>query len=135
MSNIIHKLESFEIMGACFEVYKENGCGFVESVYQECLEFEFSDRKISFRAQPELALAYKGRPLKSKFKPDFICFDKILVELKAVTALMDEHRAQVQNYLRITKLKLALLVNFGHFPKLEYERIALYFRVFRVFRG
>lgn len=125
MSSIIYKLESFEIMGACFEVYKEKGSGFVESVYQECLEMELGDRKIPFKAQVELALAYKGRPLKSKFKPDFICYDKIVVELKAVSRLTDEHRAQVQNYLRATGMKLALLVNFCHYPKLEYERIVL----------
>lgn len=125
MSSIIYKLESFEIMGACFEVYKEKGSGFVESVYQECLEMELGDRKILFRAQPELALTYKGRPLKSKFKPDLICHDKIVVELKAVSGLTDEHRAQVQNYLRATGMKLALLVNSGHYPKLEYERIVL----------
>lgn len=125
MSSILYKLESFEIMGACFEVYKEKGCGFVESVYQECLELELGDRKIPFKAQVELALTYKGRPLKSKFKPDFICYDKIVVELKAVSGLTDEHRAQVQNYLRATGMKLALLVNFGHYPKVEYERIAL----------
>jgi GxxExxY protein len=125
MSSIIHKLESFEIMGACIEVYKEKGSGFVESVYQECLEMELGDRGIPFKAQVELALTYKGKPLKSKFKPDFICYDKIVVELKAVSVLTDEHRAQVQNYLRATKMKLGLLVNFGHYPKLEYERIVV----------
>lgn len=125
MSSIIHKLESFEIMGACFEVYKEKGSGFVESVYQECLEIELGLRNIPFKAQQELALAYKGRALKSKFKPDFICYDKVVLEIKAVSGLTDEHRAQVQNYLRATGLKLGLLVNFGHYPKVEYERIAL----------
>ena len=125
MGDIIHKLESYEIMGACFEVYKENGFGFVEPVYQECLELELHDRNIPFQAQPELAQAYKGRPLKSRFKPDFICYDKIILELKAVSGLTDEHRAQVQNYLRTTQFKLGLLVNFAHYPKLEYERIVL----------
>jgi GxxExxY protein len=125
MSSIIHKLESFEIMGACFEVYKEKGSGFVEAVYQECLEIELGLRSISFNAQQELALTYKGRPLKSKFKPDFICYDKVVLEIKAVSGLTDEHRAQVQNYLRATGLKLGLLVNFGHYPKVEYERIVL----------
>lgn len=125
MSSLLYKLESFEIMGACFEVYKEKGSGFVESVYQECLEMELSDRRIPFKAQVELSLIYKGRPLRSKFKPDFVCHDKIAVELKAVSGLTDEHRAQVQNYLRATGMKLALLVNFGHYPKLEYERIVL----------
>jgi GxxExxY protein len=123
--NIVHKLESYEITGACFEVYKEKGSGFLESVYQECLEMEFAGKKIPFKAQPPLTLTYKGRPLRSKFTPDFICFDKIVVELKAVSGLIDEHRAQIQNYLRATKLKLGLLVNFGHYPKLEYERVVL----------
>jgi len=123
--NLIYKLESFEIMGACFEVYKEKGSGFLEAVYQECLELELADRNIPFHAQPQLTLAYKGKPLKSKYTPDFICYDKIVLELKAVTALTDEHRAQVQNYLRATKFKLGLLVNFSHYPKVEYERIVL----------
>jgi GxxExxY protein len=125
MPNIIYKAESFEIMGACFEVYKEKGSGFVEAVYQECLEIELGLRTIPFKAQQELGLTYKGRLLKSKFKPDFICYDKIVLEIKAVSGLTDEHRAQVQNYLRATGLKLGLLVNFGHYPKVEYERIAL----------
>jgi GxxExxY protein len=121
---IIYKLESYEIMGACFEVYKEKGSGFMESVYQECLEIELGERKVPIQVQPELLLAYKCRPLKCRFKPDFICYDKIILELKAVTALADEHRAQVQNYLRAAKMKLGLLVNFSHYPKIEYERIA-----------
>ncbi|MGO8764203.1 MAG: GxxExxY protein [Limisphaerales bacterium] len=125
MNSIIYKLESFEIIGACFEVYKDKGSGFVESVYQECLEIELGDRKIPFMIQPELSLTYKERPLKCKFKPDFICYKKIVMELKAVTALANEHRAQVQNYLRGAKMKLGLLVNFSHYPKLEYERIVL----------
>ena|ERR1700733_12834562 len=125
MASIIHKLESFEIMGACFEVYREKGGGFVEPVYQECLEIELGLRRVPFKAQQELALTYKGQLLKSKFKPDFICYDKIVLEIKAVSGLTDEHRAQVQNYLRATGMKLGLLVNFGHYPKVEYERIAL----------
>lgn len=125
MSNIIHKLESYEIMGACFEVYKEKGSGFLEAVYQECLEMELGDRSVPFIAKPPLLLSYKGRPLKSAYQPDLICYEKIIVELKAVTGLSDEHRAQVHNYLRATKMKLGLLVNFGHYPKLEYERIVV----------
>ena len=125
MGSIIHKLESYEIMGACFEVYKEKGCGFLEAVYQECLEIELGDRGVPFIVKPPLRLTYKGRPLKSQYQPDIICYDKIIVELKAVTALTDEHRAQVHNYLRATKLQLSLLVNFGHYPKLEYERIVV----------
>ena len=123
--NIIHRLESYELMGACFEVYKDKGSGFLEAVYQECLEIELGAREVPFKSQPQLALAYKGRPLKTKYIPDLLCYDKIIVELKAVSALTDEHRAQVQNYLRAAKVRLGLLVNFGHYPKVEYERIVL----------
>ena len=125
MSDIIYRDESYRIMGACFEVYKEKGCGFLEAVFQECLELELSDQSIPFVAQPRLGLSYKGRPLRQSYTPDFVCFDKIVVELKAASALTDEHRAQVHNYLRATGHRLGLLVNFGHFPKVEYERIAL----------
>ena len=125
MSEIIYRDESYRIMGGCFEVYKEKGCGFLEAVFQECLELEFGDQGIPFVAQPRLALSCKGRPLKQTYTPDLVCFDKIVVELKAVSALNDEHRAQVHNCLRATGHRLGLLVNFGHFPKVEYERIAL----------
>src|ERR1039457_7038882 len=97
-SNIIYKEESYRIMGACFEVYKEKGCGFVEPVYQECLEMELGMQGILFQPQVGLALAYKGRPLKQKYVPDFICFEKIILEIKAVSQLNDEHRAQVHNH-------------------------------------
>jgi len=125
MSEIIYPEESYKIMGACFEVYRDKGCGFLEAVFQECLEFELADRLIPFVAQPALVLQYKGRRLKQTYSPDFVCFDKIIMEIKAVSALNDEHRAQVHNYLRATGHRLGLLVNFGHFPKIESERIAL----------
>lgn len=124
-SAIIYGDESYRIMGACFEVYKEKGCGFVEPVYQECLQLELGLREIPSQAQTPLRLFYKGRPLKQKYIPDFICFGKIILEIKAVSQLIDEHRAQVQNYLKATGYKLGLLVNFCHYPKLEYERIVL----------
>jgi GxxExxY protein len=124
-SNIIYREESYRIMGACFEIYKEKGCGFVEPVYQECLELELGLQGIRFQPQVELALAYKGRPLKQKYVPDFICFEKIILEIKAVSQLNDEHRAQVHNYLRATGYKLGLLVNFGHYPGVEHERIVV----------
>ena len=114
MSEIIYKDESYRIMGACFEVYNEKGCGFTEPVYQECLEIELGMQAIPFEPQAHLPLAYKGHPLRQRFQPDFICFGKIIVEIKAVSALVDEHRAQVLNYLNATGYKLALLVNFGH---------------------
>lgn len=114
--------ESYRILGACFEVYKEKGNGFLEAVYQECLSFELSDREIPFIEQPELKLRYKARPLKQSYKPDFLCFDSVIVEIKAVKKLTDEHRAQVINYLKATEKTLGLLINFGHYPKIEHER-------------
>lgn len=120
---LVYKEESYRIIGACFEVYKEMGCGFLEAVYQECLSVEFAVQDIPFQAQCELGISYKGHPLKQKYVPDFMCFDKIVVEIKALAALTDLHRAQLQNYLKATGYKLGLLVNFGHYPKLEYERI------------
>lgn len=125
MSEVIYREESYRIMGACFEVYREKGCGFLEAVFQECLELEFADQGIPFVSHPTLALSYKGRQLRQTYAPDFVCFGKIIVEIKAVSALVDEHRAQVHNYLRATGHRLGLLVNFGHFPKIESERIAL----------
>jgi GxxExxY protein len=122
---IIFKEESYRIMGACFEVYKEMACGFLEAVYQECLEIELADQGIPFRPQAELALRYKERSLKTKYIPDFILFERIVLEIKTVSALTDEHRAQVHNYLKATGYRLGLLVNFGHYPKVEWERIAL----------
>jgi GxxExxY protein len=122
---LIHEEETYRIRGACFEVYKEKGCGFLEAVFQECLELELGMQGIPFVAQPELELTYKGRPLKQRYKPDLICFGKILVELKAVSELCDEHRAQVINYLHATGLRVGLLVNFGHYPKVDIERIVV----------
>ncbi len=122
---IVHAEESYQIMGACFEVYREKGCGFLEAVYQECLEIELSRRRIPFMAQPSLAINYKGCLLKSRYTPDLICFDKIIIELKTVSTIADQHRAQVYNYLRATNLRLGLLLNFGHYPKLQSERIVI----------
>jgi GxxExxY protein len=110
-------------MGACFEVYKEKGAGSSETVYQECLQYEFVLHASPFQPKLELSLAYKGRTLICKFIPDFVCFREIILELKAVSAICDEHRAQVHNYFKATGFRLGLLVNFGHYPQIEYERI------------
>ncbi|MDZ4778796.1 MAG: GxxExxY protein [Planctomycetia bacterium] len=124
-SELIFKQECFEIVGACFDVYKGMGSGFLEAVYQECLGIEFANRRIPFVPTPELRLSYPGRLLNQTYFPDFLCYEQIIVELKAVTGLANEHRAQAINYLRATNLQLAILVNFGHQPKLEYERLVL----------
>ena len=123
MADLLFKDESYAIMGACFEVYKDKGCGFVEHVYQECLEIELTHRDIPFRAQHELDLFYRDVRLAHSYKPDFICFDKIIIEIKAARMLAADHRAQVMNYLKATGFELGLLINFGHFPLLESERI------------
>ena len=124
MGKLIYEDLSYKIRGALFEVYKEKGCGFLEDVYQECLEIELSLQEVSFEAQYPLKLAYKGHPLKKRYIPDFIIAGKIIVEIKAVRDVTDEHRAQVYNYLRATGYKLGLLVNFGHHPQIQVERIA-----------
>jgi GxxExxY protein len=124
MAEIIYKEESYAIIGACFKVYNEKGCGFLEPVYQECLGIEFEYQQIPAIAKPLLALSYRGRILKQTYEPDYVCFEKIIVELKAVSGLTDEHRAQLLNYLHTTGFELGLVVNFGHYSKLEYERIA-----------
>ena len=105
--------ETYAIRGAVFEVYREMGCGFLEAVYQECLEKEFVLRNIPFVSQKDLTLSYKGQALKQTYKPDFICYGKIIVEIKALSATTGEHKAQVLNYLKATREKLGLLVNFG----------------------
>ncbi len=120
---LVYKEEAYATVGACFEVYNEMGCGFVEPVYQECLEIELQSRTIPFQPQAGLLLKYKATTLQQKYRPDFICFEKIVLEIKAVSELCDEHRAQVHNYLKATGFRLGLLVNFGHYPKLQYERI------------
>jgi GxxExxY protein len=116
---------TYSIQGACFEVYKTMGCGFLEAVYQECLEIELYDRGIPFEARKELELDYKGRCLKQRYVPDFICYDKIIIELKAVDKIASEHKAQLLNYLHATGMRLGLLVNFGHHPKLEWKRMII----------
>lgn len=125
MNELICREESYKIIGACFEVYKEKGCGFLEAVFQECIELELGFQGIPFEAQRLLPLTYKGRPLVQTYKADLICFGSVLVELKAVSELTDEHRAQVLNYLNATGLRLGLLVNFGRYPKLQWERIVV----------
>ncbi len=125
MNKLINEKETYAILGACVEVYKDKGCGFLEAVYQESLEIEFELQNLPAKSSVPISLTYKGRTLSKTYEADFICFDKVLVELKAVSKLADEHRAQVQNYLHATGLRVGLLVNFGHFPKVEHERYAL----------
>ena len=122
---ILYRNECFAIQGAVFEVYREIGGGFLEAVYQECLERELQRANVPFSAQRELPLVYKGESLRQTYKPDFICYDRIILELKAIAETTPEHRAQVMNYLKASGLRLGLLVNFGHYPKATVERIIM----------
>jgi GxxExxY protein len=104
-------------------VYREMGSGFLEAVYQECLEIELRKSGIPYKSQSDLSLIYRGERLRQTYRPDFICYDKIIVEIKAVREITAEHRTQVHNYLKATGFRLGLLVNFGHYPKATVERI------------
>jgi GxxExxY protein len=124
-TKILYKEECFLIQGAIFEVYRELGCGFAEGVYQSALAKEFELREIPYKSQSEMTIEYKGFSLNQTFRPDFFCFDKIILELKAVKDTCEEHKAQVLNYLKVSKLRLGLLVNFGHYPRATVERVIL----------
>lgn len=120
--NVLFKEESYRIIGACFEVYNVKGYGFLEPVYQDCLQIEFRLQKIPAVPKSAFSLEYKGEPISQHFEPDYICFQEIVLELKAVSQIVDKHRAQVMNYLKASQKRLGILVNFGSHPKLEYER-------------
>ena len=109
----LYKEESYKILGAAFAVHRELGCGFLERVYQDALELEFRLRNIPYEREKSIQVMYKGHPLGEPYRADFVCYEKIIVELKAVEELTSTHRAQVLNYLHATKLKLGLLVKFG----------------------
>jgi GxxExxY protein len=123
MVDILYKKESYEIIGACLEVHKELGNGFLEAVYQDALEIEFQNRNIPYCREKQLTILYKGKPLDKTYSPDFICYDKIIVETKALSELMSWHEAQTMNYLKSTGYKLGILVNFGE-SSLRYKRLA-----------
>ena len=121
---MIYPDECYAIRGAIYEVYRELGNGFREEVYQQCLEREFASRSIPFDAKKELRIFYKGEPIEKTYIPDFHCYGKIIVEIKAVETLTKEHRGQLMNYLRLTGSKLGLLVNFAAYPKAAVEQWA-----------
>jgi GxxExxY protein len=124
MTEILFKEESFKIIGACMEVHKQLGAGFLEPVYQEALAVELSQQGIPYEKEKELSITYKGIPLVKKYIADFICYNKIILEIKALNKLTSEHEAQILNYLKATGIKLGLLVNFGG-PSLKSKRIVL----------
>lgn len=121
---IIYKNESYEIIGACMEVHKNLGCGFLEAVYQEALAIELNRREIPFEQEKRLKINYKNTILQKEYIADFICYNKIIIEVKALNKLLPEHLAQTMNYLKVTNYKLGLLVNFGT-TSLQYKRVLL----------
>lgn len=125
MVRFLYKDETYAIHGAVFEVYRTLGCGFLEAVYQKALEVELAQRNIPFESQVDIDIEYKGMKLEQTYRADLVCYEKIILELKAVQNLLPEHEAQLQNYLRATKMRVGLLVNFGHYPKVEIKRIAI----------
>ena len=122
---VVYSKESYDIIGAAFEVYNQLGHGFLEAVYQEALEIELKKRGIPFEREKDIKIYYQGTALKQSYRADFVCYDKIIVELKAVSYLDDTHHAQVYNYLKATGYKLGILLNFGCSEGLERNRIVV----------
>ena len=120
---IIYKEESSKIIGAVFEVHKRLGVGLLEKVYQEALAIEFDYLGIPYKREEKLEITYRGQKLCKEYYADFICYDSVIVELKAVSTLVKAHKAQVINYLKATKKEIGLLVNFGA-ASLKWERIS-----------
>ena len=120
--DLIYSDKTFKIIGAAMEVHRTIGCGFTEPLYQEAFEEELRLRDIPFQREKSFQITYKGKVLNKEFRPDFVCYDSIIVELKAVTDFVDEHYSQVYNYLKATGMQLGLLLNFGK-KSLEYKRI------------
>jgi len=123
--DLIYKDEAYMIIGAAMEVHKELGSGFLEAVYQEALVIEFESRGIPYIQESKLEVSYKGHVLTKYYESDFICYDKIIVETKALSELLGNNQSQVINYLKATGFKLGLLINFGA-ESLEYKRLVRY---------
>jgi GxxExxY protein len=125
MSELIFKEEAYEIAGAAMDVYYTMGRGFLEPVYQEALAVEFGRRRIPFEREKKLELFYKGTKLQKTYSPDFVCYGKIVVELKVIYRITNVEAAQLINYLKVMRLRLGLLVNFGSEKTLEWKRYVI----------
>ena len=123
MSVFLYKEETYKIIGAAMKVHSTLGCGFTEKVYQDALEVELQKQGIPYLREPRLHVSYEGIILATTFEPDFVCYEKIILELKAVRDIEDMHRAQVMNYAKVGGFKVALLLNFGD-VLLQHERFA-----------
>ncbi|MCL2040485.1 MAG: GxxExxY protein [Bacteroidales bacterium] len=121
-NGLIYKEEAFEIIGKCMEVHRELGHGFLEVVYKDALELLFRQNNISYEREKEYDIIFKNMMLPHKYYADFVVYDKIILEVKSVAGLMNEHITQILNYLKVSGNKLGLLVNFGRM-KLEYKRL------------
>ncbi len=124
MTEIVYKEESYKIIGLCMEVHRNLGNGFLEIVYKDALEFEFRKSNIPFEREKEYIVNYKETILPHKFYSDFVVYDKIILEIKSMSGIADEHMAQTMNYMKVSGNKLGLLVNFGQ-PSLQYKRIVI----------
>lgn len=118
----LYEDESYALLGAVFEVYKDRGCGFLEDVYHECLEIELRELKIPAVSKPKLELEYKGHRLRKRYEPDLICYGKIILELKACKSIDPVHIAQLHNYLKSTGLRVGYVINVGSYPKASFHR-------------
>jgi len=123
--------KTYAIIGAALEVHKELGSGFLEAVYQEALEKEFINQCIPYDSQPAVKIYYKDQPLNKTYQPDFICFDEVIVEIKALDRLSGIEYAQLINYLKAARLKVGLLINFGS-KSLEHKRFVYNLRNLRI---
>jgi GxxExxY protein len=124
MDKIIYKEESYQIIGKCMEVHNNLGAGFLEIVYKDALEYEFRKAGIAYEREKQYEVNYKGIILPHKFYADFVIYDKIILEVKAISSISDEFIEQAINYLKVSANQLALIVNFGEL-KLSYKRIVL----------
>jgi len=122
MSKLLYEEETYKIIGACMKVHKVLGAGFLESVYQEALEKEFTKLDIPFIRHQKLNIIFDGQKLKKYFVADFVCYEKIIVELKATTFLRQDDEKQLLNYLKATSFEIGLLINFGQ-SSLTWKRL------------
>ncbi|MBI9032093.1 GxxExxY protein [bacterium] len=125
MSGYMFEEQTYKIIGACMEVHKQLGCGFLEAVYQEALGIEFNKQNIPYQREVSINIHYKDKLLDKKYIADFICYDNIIVELKALNNITNDHHAQVINYLKATSYPVGLLINFGE-RSLYHKRLILY---------
>jgi GxxExxY protein len=125
MTQLMYQEETFAVLGTAIEVHKELGAGFLEGVYQEALEIELADRKIPFEPRKGLAIRYKGKPLRKVYEADVVCFEKTIVEMKALDRLSGKEEAQILHYLKASGMKVGLLINFGSHGRLEWRRFIL----------